>query len=67
MRRAKQRNYLNIKNILKEKHKLSSSEVNKICYTLESYFFDSTRGINDLKDKVVFVDEYSMTPNRYIT
>ena len=58
---------VNIKNIIKHKHKLSSSEVNKLCHTFESYFFDSTRGIDDLKDKIVFVDEYSMTPNRYIT
>ena len=25
------------------------------------------RGINNLKDKIVFVDEYSMTPNGYTT
>ena len=58
---------VNIKNILKDKHRLSPIEVNKLCHTFESYFFDSTRGINDLKDKIVFVDEYSMTPNRYMT
>lgn len=58
---------VNIKNILKDKHKLSPIEVNKLCHTFESYFFDSKRGINDLKDKIVFVDEYSMTPNRYMT
>ena len=58
---------VNIKNILKDKHKLSPIEVNKLCHTFESYFFDSTRGINDLKDKIVCVDEYSMTPNGYMT
>ena len=58
---------VNIKNILKDNHELSPIEVNKLCHTFESYFFDSTRGIDDLKDKIVFVDEYSMTPNRYIT
>ena len=58
---------VNIKNILKKSHHISAEQVNKICHTFESYFFDSTRGINDLKDKIVFVDGYSMTPNRYIT
>ena len=34
---------VNIKNILKDKHKLSPIEVNKLCHTFEFYFFDSTR------------------------
>ena len=58
---------VNIKNILKDKYELSPIEVNKLCHSFESYFFDSTRGIDDLKGKIVFVDEYSMTLNRYIT
>ena len=58
---------VNTKNILKDKQKLSPIEVNKLCHTFESYFFESTRGINDLKDKIVFVDEYSVTPNGYMT
>ena len=58
---------VNIKYILKDKYQLSPIEVNKSCHTFESYFYDNTRGIDDLKDKIVFVDEYSMTPNRYIT
>lgn len=33
----------------------------------ESHFYDNVRGIDDLKDKIVFVDEYSMTPNGFIT
>ena len=35
--------------------------------TFESFFYDNIKGVDDLKDKIVFVDEYSMTPNRYIT
>ena len=58
---------VNIKNILKNSHHMSAEQVNKICHTFESYFYDSTRGIDHLKDKIVFVDEYSMTPNHYIT
>lgn len=57
----------NIKNILQTNHKMSLEEVNKLCHTFESYFYDNVRGIDDLKDKIVYVDEYTMTPNRYIT
>ena len=46
---------------------MSSEVVNKICSTFESYFWDNIRGIESLKDKVVFVDEYTMTPNRFMT
>ena len=58
---------VNIKNQLKDKFDMSSELVNKICHTFEPYFFDNIRGIDDLKNKIVFVDEYTMTPNRYIT
>ena len=58
---------VNIKNSLISKFKMSSDDVNRICHTFESYFWDNIRGIDNLKDKIVFVDEYTMTPNRYIT
>lgn len=35
--------------------------------TFKLYFYDNIRGIDSLKDKMVFVDEYTMTPNRFIT
>lgn len=57
---------VNIKNRLK-RMKMNSDKVNKICHTFESFFYDNIKGVDDLKDKIVFVDEYSMTPNRYIT
>ena len=56
---------VNIKNRLTTK--MDKHEVNKLCRTLESYFHDNLKGVDDLKDKIIFVDEYSMTPNRYIT
>ena len=49
---------VNIKNRL---IKMKVNNVNKICHTYQSFFYD------DLKDKIVFVDKYTMTPNRYIT
>lgn len=58
---------VNIKNQLKDKFDMSPEHVNKICHTFESYFYDNIRGVDNLKDKIVFVDEYTMTPNRYIT
>ena len=57
----------NIKNILQTNHKMSLEEVNKLCHTFESYFYDNVRGIDDLKEKIVYVDEYTMTPNRFMT
>lgn len=40
-----------------------------IRYVIHSshFFYDGIKGVDDLRDKIVFVDEYSMTPNRYIT
>lgn len=58
---------VNIKNHLKNKFEMDSEKVNKLCHTFESYFYNNVRGIDDLKDKIVFVDEYAMSPNRYIT
>lgn len=55
---------VNIKNRL---IKMKVNNVNKICHTFRSFFYDDSRGVNDLKDKIAFVDEYTMTPNRYIT
>ena len=57
----------NIKNILQTNHNMSLEEVNKLCHTFESYFYDNVRGIDYLKDKIVYVDEYTITPNRYMT
>ena len=42
--------------------------VNNHCFTSESYFCEyKGRYLSTLKDKVVFVDEYTMTPDRFIT
>lgn len=58
---------VNIKNVLKKRYKLDPEIINRMCYTFESYFYDNIRGIENLKDKIVFVDEYTMTPNRFMT
>ena len=43
-----------------------------VCYTFDSYFcewngFSSETNLKDLKDKTVFIDEFSMVPNKWIT
>ena len=58
---------VNIKNILKNRHDMDPKVVNSICHAFESYFWDNLRSIDNLKDKIVFVDEYTMTPNRFMT
>ena len=38
--------------------------INKICYTLDSYF--AMNNIDALRDKTLFLEEFSMIPNRFI-
>ena len=48
----------------------SQPEVNddNICYTFDSYFCEWNNGnINNLKDKTIFIEEFSMVPNKWMT
>ena len=36
-------------------------------YTFDSYFCEWNDNINNIKDKTVFIDEFSMVPNEFIT
>ncbi|XP_068677184.1 uncharacterized protein [Montipora foliosa] len=43
-----------------------------VCYTFDSYFCEwggcsTETNLKDLKDKTVFIDEFSMVPNKWIT
>lgn len=41
---------------------------NNICYTFDSYFCEYTGDtIKNLKNKTIFIDEFSMVPNKWIT
>ena len=43
-------------------------ELAKKCYTFDLFFFDHHgRDITALEGKTIFVDEYSMTPNKWMT
>ena len=44
------------------------TEVNKICHTFDSYFCEwNETGIDSLKNKTIFVEEFSMVPNKWMT
>ena len=43
-------------------------DANKICHTFDSYFCKwNDRNINSLKDKTIFIEEFSMVPNKWMT
>ena len=43
-------------------------DANKICHTFDSYFCEwNGRNINSLKDKTIFIEEFSMVPNKWMT
>ena len=41
---------------------------NGMCFTFDSYFCEwNGRNINSLKDKTIFIEEFSMVPNKWMT
>ena len=43
-------------------------EANKLCHTFDSYFCEwNGRDINSLKDKTIFIEEFSMVPNKWMS
>ena len=43
-------------------------KTNDICFTFDSYFCEwNGRDIDSLKDKTIFIEEFSMVPNKWIT
>lgn len=57
--------------VLKDRFKNAPLDLSDNTHTFDSYFFttdeDNKRGIEKLKNKTVFIDEFSMAPNRFIT
>lgn len=52
----------------KKKDKNAKDYANNICHTFDSYFCEwNGRNIDSLKDKTVFIEEFSMVPNKWIT
>jgi superfamily I DNA and RNA helicase len=57
----------NIKKRLRKKG-MDKQETNNICFTFDSYFCEwKGRNIDSLEDKTIFLEEYSMIPNKWIT
>ena len=43
-------------------------DANKKCHTFDSYFCEwNGRDMNSLKDKTIFIEEFSMVPNKWMT
>ena len=50
------------------KDRLSKTGLNSVCHTFDSYFCEwNGRDIDSLKGKTIFIEEFSMVPNRWIT
>ncbi len=50
------------------KNDFDINEANKICHTFDSFFCEwKGRDMSSLEDKTLFIDEYSMIPNKWIT
>ena len=57
----------NVKNRL-IKMDYDKDEANKTCYTFDSYFCEwNGRNIDSLDGKTIFIEEFSMVPNKWIT
>ena len=55
-----------MKNVFKDQYPESRLEFE--CYTFDRYFCDHYgRDITNLKDKTIFIEEYSLTPNKWMT
>ena len=56
----------NVKKVFKDHYKGMDMEFE--CYTFDRYFCDYYgRDVTNLKDKTIFIEEYSMTPNKWMT
>ena len=44
-----------------------SNNVNMICYTFDSYFCEWNDSNRKIKDKTIFVNKFSMVPNKFTT
>jgi len=57
-----------IENVKERLTKMEIGNVNEICHTFDSYFCEwNGLGINNLQNKTIFIEEYSMVPNKWMT
>ena len=56
------------KTIENVKSRLNIDNTNNICHTFDSYFCEwKGRDFDSLKDKTIFIEEFSMVPNKWMT
>ena len=56
----------NVKRVLTDQY--NRPELAKLCYTFDLFFCDyHDRTLSSLEGKTVFIDEFSMTPNKWMT
>ena len=58
----------NVKQKLLINNEITIEESSKFCFTFDSYFCEwSYKDISSLKNYTIFIEEFSMVPNRWIT
>lgn len=56
----------NVKEVFKKEY--AHTDLDSCCYTFDLFFCDyHGRDISSLENKTIFIDEYSMTPNKWMT
>ena len=56
----------NVKEVFKKEY--AHTDLDRCCYTFDLFFCDyHGRDISSLENKTTFIDEYSMTPNKWMT
>lgn len=56
-----------VSNTIPQRMSKANWKPNKICRTFDSYFKFNGRTIDKVKDQVLFIKEFSMVPNKWIT
>lgn len=57
-----------VENVKKRFKQEKREYLREICYTFDSYFYTyHNRDISDLENKTIFIEEYSMVRNRWMT
>ena len=43
------------------------TQVNKMCYTFDSYFCGKDRSVDSFEGKHIFIEEFNMIPHKWMT
>ena len=56
-----------VENIKERLKRMKEYDLVNVCHTFDSYFCDYHGHIPDLKGNTIFIEEYSMVPNKWMT